>query len=135
MKKKFIIIQFLYNIKKNHINLFPLYSIKKSIRQKKKNFKRKKNKIGNILKYFSKNILRLFFFLKCRPQWGRIQHYWYFFKSVLGLACQPDPTALGLATKTRPSRFWQRKPNPQPQFLTKNTGKERLLGCYSVVHS
>jgi hypothetical protein len=31
---------------------------KKSIREKKKNFKREKNKIGNILKYFLKNILR-----------------------------------------------------------------------------
>jgi hypothetical protein len=37
--------------KKGHINLFPLYNIyKKSIREKKRNLKRKKNKIENILK-------------------------------------------------------------------------------------
>jgi hypothetical protein len=37
--------------KKNHINLFPLYNMKKkSIREKKKKLKREKNKIGNILK-------------------------------------------------------------------------------------
>jgi hypothetical protein len=36
--------------KKDHINLFPLYNIKKSIREKKRNLKRKKNKIKNILK-------------------------------------------------------------------------------------
>jgi hypothetical protein len=36
--------------KKGHINLFSLYNIKKSIREKKRNLKRKKNKIENILK-------------------------------------------------------------------------------------
>jgi len=29
-----------------------------------------------------------------------------FFGSVLGLACQPDPTMLGSATKAKPSGFW-----------------------------
>jgi len=29
-----------------------------------------------------------------------------FFGSVLGLACQPDPTMLGPATKARPNGFW-----------------------------
>jgi transcriptional regulator of heat shock response len=57
--KKNFITQLLYNIKQIHINLFSLYSMKKKlIRENKKNFKREKNKIGNILKYFYKNILR-----------------------------------------------------------------------------
>jgi len=41
----------LYNIKKSHINLFSLYSMKK-INKRKKYLKREKNKIENILKYF-----------------------------------------------------------------------------------
>jgi hypothetical protein len=51
------------------------------------------------------------------------------FGSVLGLTCQPDPTALGPATKGRPNGFRQRMSHPQPQFLTKNKGKERSQGA------
>jgi hypothetical protein len=58
-----------------------------------------------------------------------------FFGSVLGLACQLDPTTLSPATKARPNDFWQRRPRLQPQFLTKNTGNECPPGCYSVIHS
>jgi hypothetical protein len=50
-EKEIIITQLLYNIKKNHINLFSLYSMKK-INKRKKYLKREKNKIENILKYF-----------------------------------------------------------------------------------
>jgi hypothetical protein len=46
MKKKIIITQLLYNIKKIYINLFSLYSMKtKSIRKKKKNSREKKIKL------------------------------------------------------------------------------------------
>jgi hypothetical protein len=64
MEKKIIITQLLYNIKKGHINLFSLYSIKKINKRKETNFKREKNKIGNILKYFlffKKYIVIIFF--------------------------------------------------------------------------
>jgi hypothetical protein len=59
----------------------------------------------------------------------------YTFESVLGLACQPNPTTLGPATKARPNGLGQRRPRPELQFLTQNTGNERPLGCYNVVHS
>jgi hypothetical protein len=43
------------------------------------------------------------------------------FGSVLGLAWQPDPTALGPATKSNPIAFGKVGNTPQLQFLTKNT--------------
>jgi hypothetical protein len=49
MKKKIIITQLLYNIKKSHQFISSLQYEKYSIREKK-NFKRKQNKIENILK-------------------------------------------------------------------------------------
>jgi len=51
------------------------------------------------------------------------------FGSVLGLTCQPDPTALGPATRVRPNSFWQRRSHPQPQFLIQNKGKEQSQGA------
>jgi len=57
------------------------------------------------------------------------------FESVLGLACQPNPITLSPATKAKLNGLGQRRPHPQSQFLTQNTGNERPPGCYSVVHN
>jgi len=64
-----------------------------------------------------------------------IDIFWKYFGSGLGLACQLDPTMLGPAIKAKPSGFWQRKLRLHSQFLTKNTGKERLSGYYSVIYN